>query len=139
MVRVKYFARGIWVDKHLSQWITSVVIMIHVGLGSVILAGGDKRFSKPSYQPLLDYSFGNSWVWGLVILISGALIATPFRLTNILGLWIGMVWHLVWMSCFTIAMLNFETAAATPLPMYGGLALLCSALLTARVIEKVEE
>lgn len=139
MQRVKYFAKGLWVDKHFAQWITTIVIMIHIGLGSVIIVGGVERFSIPSYNPLIDFSFGHTWVWGIIIIISGMLMSTPFRWPNIIGLWLGMAWHLVWMACFTIAMLNFENAASTPIPMYGGLALICTALLTARVIEKLEE
>lgn len=139
MQKVRYFARGLWVDKHFSQWVTTIIIMIHVGLGSVVIAGGVERFPYPSYDPLIEYSLGNTWLWGVWILISGVLISTPFRWPNIIGLWLGMFWHLIWMSCFTIAVINFPTAATTPIPMYGGMALLCAALLTARVIEKLEE
>lgn len=137
--RVHYFARGIWVDRHLSQWVTSIIIMINIGLGFVILVGGVDRFSVPSYNPLVDFSDGRTWLWGVWIIISGMLMSTPFRWPNIIGLWIAMFWHLIWMACFTVAMLNFPTAATTPIPMYGGMALICTALLTARVIEKSEE
>lgn len=139
MERVKYFARGLWVDNYLAQWITTIVIMIHIGLGSVVLVGGVDRFSIPSYNPLIAFSLGQTWIWGIWILLSGMLMSTPFRWLNIAGLWLGMFWHLIWMSCFTIAMLNFPTASTTPIPMYGGMALICTALMTARVIEKLEE
>jgi hypothetical protein len=43
------------------------------------------------------------------------------------------------MSCFTIATVSYETAAATPIPVYGGMAMFSAALLTARVIENNEE
>lgn len=132
----KYFAQGDWANRYLSQWITTIVIMINIGLALAILAGGLKRFSLPSYQPLIDYSQGHIWVWGAIIAISAFLMATPFRWLNILGLWTGMSWHIVWMACFTIANIHYETAAATPIPMYGGLAMLQAALLTARVIDK---
>lgn len=135
----RFFAQGIWVDKHLSQWITSIMIMVHIGLGTAVLAGGTVRFSVPSYNPLIDYTHGNIWIWGLWISVSALLMGTPFRWANVLGLWIGMLWHIVWMACFTIATLHYETAAATPIPVYGGLAMICAALLTARVIDKTEE
>ena len=138
MKRVKYFATGLWVDKHFSQWLTTIVIMIHVGLAMVVLVGGVERFSIPSYNPLIDYSMGNTWLWGIWIGISAALMATPFRWPSIIGLWIGMIWHIIWMTCFTIAAINYTVAATTPIPMYGGLALICTALLTARVIETNE-
>jgi hypothetical protein len=138
MIR-RFFAQGPWVESHLAQWITTTVIMIHIGLGTAILAGGKIRFSLPSYSPLIDYSHGNVWVWGVWICVSALLMATPFRVLNILGLWIGMVWHTVWMACFTVATLRFDTAAATPIPIYGGMAMICAALLTARVIDRTEE
>lgn len=138
MKRVKYFATGLWVDKHFSQWLTTIVIMIHVGLAMVVLVGGVERFSIPSYNPLIDYSMGYTWLWGIWIGISAALMATPFRWPSIIGLWIGMIWHIIWMTCFTIAAINYPVAATTPIPMYGGLALICTALLTARVIETNE-
>ena len=136
---MKYFATGLWVDKHLAQWITSIVIMVHVGLAVAIVSGGVQRFSRPSYSPLIDYVDGQVWVWGFLLAISAILMATPFRWFNIIGLWIGMVWHMCWMFCFAIAALRFETAAATPIPVYGGLAMFCAALLTARVIDKNKE
>lgn len=135
----RFFAQGPWVESHLAQWITTTVIMIHIGLGTAILAGGKIRFSLPSYSPLIDYSHGNVWIWGVWICVSALLMATPFRWLNILGLWIGMVWHTVWMACFTVATLRFDTAAATPIPIYGGMAMICAALLTARVIDRTEE
>lgn len=138
MKRVKYFATGLWVDKHFSQWLTTIVIMIHVGLAMVVLVGGVERFSIPSYNPLIDYSMGYAWLWGIWIGISAAFMATPFRWPSIIGLWIGMIWHIIWMACFTIAAINYPVAATTPIPMYGGLALICTALLTARVIETNE-
>lgn len=135
----KYFATGLWVDKHLTQWFTTIIIMVHIGLGIAILSGGIRRFSIPSYNPLIDYMHGNIWIWGVWISASALLMASPFRWTNILGLWLGMVWHTIWMASFTVATIRYETAAATPIPVYGGLAMLCAALLTARVIDKSEE
>lgn len=134
-----FFAKGVWVDKYLSAWITSIVIMINIGLGIAILSGGEVRFSIPSYNPLVDYVHDQVWIWGIWISISALLIGTPFRWLNILGLWLGMFWHLIWMAAFTIATLRYETAAATPIPIYGGMAMISAALLTARVIDRPKE
>jgi hypothetical protein len=127
------------VDKHFAQWVTTIVIMVNIGLGSVILVGGVDRFAIPSYNPLIDYSGGHTWIWGIWIIFAAMLISSPFRWPNVIGLWLSMFWHLIWMACFTIAMINFPMAVTTPIPMYGGMALICTALLTARVIEKTEE
>ena len=132
----RYFPTGFWVDRHLAQWITTIVIMINIGLGTAVFAGGVIRFSIPSYNPFIDYSQGQVWIWGVWICVSAFLMATPFRWLNIVGLWVGMFWHIIWMACFTIATIHYETAAATPIPAYGGLAMIHAALLTARVIDK---
>lgn len=139
MKRVKYFATGLWVDQHFAQWLTTIVIMIQIGLAMLVVVGGVERFSVPSYNPLIAYSGGHTWIWGLWIGLSAVLMSTPFKWPNILGLWLGMFWHVIWMTCFTIAAINYSVAATTPIPMYGGMAMICTALLTARVIEKLEE
>lgn len=138
MQRVRYFARGLWVDKHFAQWVTTIIILVNVGLGSMILAGGVDRFAPPSYNPLVDLSGGRTWVWGVWILLSGMLITTPFRWPNIVGLWLSLFWHTIWMACFVVAIINFDNAVSTPIPMYAGMALISTALLTARVIEGQE-
>lgn len=139
MSHFKYFAKGLWVDKHLAQWVTTIVIMIHIGLAIAVLTGGVQRFSIPSYNPLIFYTHGETWIWGVWIGVSGVLMSVPFRWPNIVGLWIGLFWHTIWMTCFIIAARMYETAAATPIPMYGGMAMLCAALLTARVIDQTKE
>lgn len=135
MRKIKFYATGAWVDAHLAQWFTMIMAMVHFGLAIAILIGGVDRFSFPSYDPLVAYTHGNVWIWGVWILISAILMTAPFRRVNIAGLWLGMLWHIIWMSCFTIAAAHYDTAAATPIPIYGGLALLSAALLTARVID----
>lgn len=136
MEYLKYFAKGLWVDKHLSQWVTTIMIMVNIGLGTAILAGGRPRFTFPSYEPLIDYTNGSVWLWGAAICLAAFLMSVPFRWANILGLWLSMSWHIIWMACFTIAVVHYPTAAATPIPAYGGMAMISAALLTARVIDK---
>jgi len=116
--------------------VLGIVIFIHLGLALAVIGGGIQRFSVPSYNPLIYYSHGHVWIWGLWIGLSAIFMMIPRRWVNIVGLWIGMLWHIVWMSCFTIAATHYSTAGATPIPIYAGLAMLCAALLTARVIDK---
>lgn len=136
MSKCKFYATGVWVDTHLAQWFTMIMAMIHFGLAIAVLIGGVDRLSSPSYAPLIDYTRGQVWIWGVWIALSAVLMTTPFRRLNIAGLWIGMMWHVVWMSCFIIAAAHYDSAGATPIPIYGGLAMLNAALLTARVIDK---
>lgn len=136
---MRNYARGVWVDKHLAQWLTIILIMGNVSFAAAIIFGGPQRFSPPSYNPLVDYVHGETWIWGVWIGVSAALMSVPFRLVNIGGLWLSMCWHLVWMASFMIAINRFDTAAATPVPAYAVLAMLSVALLTARVIDHSKE
>lgn len=131
----RFYARGIWVDAHLDPWITTIVIMIHFGLAVAILVGGIERFSLPSYGPLIEYTGGQVWIWGVWIMSSALFMGMPFRWMNIIGLWLGMAWNIIWMACFAVAVLESPTSAGTPIPVYGGLAMICAALLTARIID----
>lgn len=139
MYRFRFITHGLWADRNLIPWITLIIIMLDIGLGSVILVGGPKRFQAPSYSSLVAISHGHVWIWGILILVSGILMSTPFRNMNILGLWLGVVFYITWMSAFTVAAFEFQRAATTPIPVYAGLALICTALLTGRVIDKDEE
>lgn len=136
---IKFYAKGVWVDKHLAQWFTIIMIMAHMGLAMAVFAGGIARFSIPSYDPLIDYTNGHVWIWGVWIIVSALLMSAPFRWINIAGLFLGMCWHWIWMASFAVAAINYDTAAATPVPVYGAMAMMSVALLTARVIDKSEE
>jgi hypothetical protein len=135
----QHVSKDPWVDHHFAKWISTIVGMVNFGLGIAILAGGVIRFSAPQYESIIFFAHGNLWWWALWIFLSAVLIAMPFRIANILGFWLGMFWHTIWMVGFAIATLHYETAAATPIPMYGGMAMICAALLTVRVLNKPRE
>lgn len=134
----RFYARGFWVDKNFNPWITSIMIIVHIGLGSAIMAGGSIRFASVSYVPLNSFVAGEIWVWGMWILLSAVLMSIPFRWVNIIGLWLGMFWHIIWMACFTLALVRYDDAVSTAAPAYAGFAMICAALLTARLIEDTE-
>jgi hypothetical protein len=134
----KFFATGLWVDKHLAAWVTVIVIMVNISLAMTIISGGIRRFSIPSYSPLISYTHGEIWIWGVWILVSAVLTSVPFRWPNIIGLWLSMFWHVIWMACFIIAGLRYENAAATPTPLHAGMAMVSVALLAARVFDREE-
>lgn len=120
--------------EQILDWICHVVAMIHIGLATSILIGGQRRFSNPSLHPLSDLVDGRVWIWGSLIFISGALMISPFRVAAMTGLWLGMMSHFFWMACFAVAITHAPNAAATTIPVYGGLALICTVLLTAKVL-----
>lgn len=132
----RYFVTGDREEHMLSQWVCSIMIVLHWGLGIAILVGGPARFSIPTYQPLVDLTNGHTWMWALQIITSGALMMVPFKWPNIVGLWLGMVWMIIWTGLFSVSVMNSPTAAATPAVAYAAFAMINAALLTARVIEK---
>lgn len=136
MQRVKYYVTERWAEHLLSQWVTTIMMMVHTGLGLAIILGGPHRFVKPTYEPLIVFVGGETWVWGAVIIASAVLMGVPFRWPIITGLWLGMCWMSLWMALFAVSAVNYENAAATPMVAYGGFALINAALLTARVLDK---
>lgn len=137
--RVKYYATGEWARRHLIQWITNIMVLVHFGLGVAILSGGIERFSLPSYQPLVGLTRGQVWWWGIIIITSAVFIIAPFKYVSMLGLLIGVAWMNMWAALFLVALLHYPEAAATPMVAYAGFALINTALLAARVVERNEE
>lgn len=133
--KMSFFAKGRWVQKNLSQWVTMVMIFVNGGLAIAILWGGEMRFPPPSYLPLLEYTNGNVWIWGVLIGLAAFLMLCYNKTISIIGLWLSMFWHIVWMTAFIISAVSYERSAMTPIPVYCGLALISATLLTARVID----
>jgi hypothetical protein len=50
-----------------------------------------------------------------------------------------MVWMIMWTSLFSVSVVKYTNAAATPVPVYAGLAMINAALLTARILERPRE
>jgi len=46
---------------------------------------------------------------------------------------------IMWTACFSVSVVQYAGAAATPVPTYAGLAMINAALLTARVLERPQE
>lgn len=134
--RLKTFLKNLEWNDQIVTWFTLIVAHINFGLAIAILAGGLPRMSSATYAPLLSYSHGQVWVWALIIAFSGGLILGRWKIANILGFWIGMVWHILWMASFLQALFQSPFASSTPIPMYGGMAAIFAALLTDRVIRK---
>ena len=135
----RWFVVGYLEERLLAQWVTGIMIAVHWGLGLAILVGGKQRFSLSSYQPLIDLVGGQTWVWGVWIIVSAWAMMTPFKWLNVFGLWIGMCWQIMWMALVAVSVLHYPTAAATAMVAYAGFAMIDAALLTARVLDKQEE
>jgi hypothetical protein len=136
MRRIVTFVTSNWGNEFAVKWITNIMVSVHVGLGVAVLAGGAYRFPYPTYQPLIDIVNGETWIWGIWVLFSAFLMLIPARWPQIVGLWTGMCWQIMWTAAFTIAVIEYPTAGATAAVAYGGFALLDAALLTARIVER---
>lgn len=115
------------------------MIGVHLCLGAAVLIGGENRFVRPTYQPLIDMVGGQTWIWGVWTAVAAVLMMVPLRWPNIVGLWLGMAWQIMWMVLFGIALVHYPNAAATPMVAYGGFAMIDAALLTARVMDHKKE
>ena len=133
------FEKGRWSAEKVLDWLLSILGSIHIGLATSIIVGGEQRFKNPSLRPLYHLVDGQVWVWGFWIFVSGILIISPFKTGEVIGLWLGMCWHFFWMACVTVAVIRIQNAAATTIPVYGGFALICTVLLTAKVLDLVSK
>jgi hypothetical protein len=137
--RLKFFVDGAWEERLLVQWVTSIMIAVHWGLGLSVLVGGQARFTIPTYQPLIDLTNGHVWIWGVAIMLSAFLMTMPWKVPTVVGTWLGMVWMIMWASLFSVSLLQYPQAAATPVVAYAGFAMINAALLTARLLERPEK
>lgn len=125
-----------WGNDMAVKWIMNIMIAVHVGLGTAVIAGGRIRMPYPTYKPLVEMVDGHIWIWGVWVLGAAGLMAIPTKWPQVLGLWSGMCWQIMWTVAFSIAMVEYPTAGATAAVAYGGFALLDAALLTARVVDR---
>lgn len=139
MRRAVNFFRSNWSEKHALIWVSNIMLWGHVALGVAVLVGGPHRFPFPTYQPLLMMVNGATWVWGAWILGAAALMTVPSKWPQIIGLWFGMVWHIMWCAAFAVAIVKYPTAGATAAVAYGTFAMIDAALLTARIVDRNEE
>lgn len=133
------FVLNAWTSEHALRWIWNIMTLVHAGLGVAVLAGGPERFSFPTYQPLVDMTNGETWIWGAWVLAAAGLMTVPARWPQIVGLWLGMAWSIMWCALFAIAVVTYPTAGATACIAYGGFAMIDAALLTARIIDRETE
>lgn len=135
MRRVITFVTSNWGHEFAVKWFTNIMVLIHGGLGIAVLTGGSYRFPYPTYQPLYNMVNGQTWIWGIWILGSTIFMTIPTRWPQIVGIWTGMIWNIMWCAAFSIAVVQYPNAAATSAIAFGGFALLDAALLTARIVE----
>lgn len=123
----------------LLQWFMTIMVMLDIGLGTAILTSGPERFQTPAFKPLVDMVNGQTWFWGFSIFAAGALMAWPNWVPQVLGLWVGMCWHIAWTACFIVAVASFGNAATTGIPAYGSFTLIHVLLLTIKVLVHPKE
>lgn len=136
MKQIVRFVTSNWGNRMAMQWISNIMLAVHVGLGTAVLAGGVGRFPFPTYQPLIEMVNGQVWIWGFWIMASAGFMMMPWKWPQIFGLWLGMAWQIMWCAAFAIAVIQYPTAGATAAVAYGGFALIDAALLTARIVDR---
>ena len=87
--------------------------VIHAGLGCSIIAGGNQRFSRPSYDALLDMTGDRAWPYGLMFIGVAVLLAVPHHKVEFVGHWAGVIALNVFSGLFFLSMVKYPTASAT--------------------------
>lgn len=95
--------------------------LVHVGLGTSIIAGGSRRFPPPTYDVLLDASNGHVWPYGLTFVIVGLALTSPDPRVLFFAHWAGVISMNIFAALFFLAMVKNEAAAATAWWAYFGL------------------
>lgn len=136
MIPMKHFLTSVWGERTVTQWVAGSMSLVHLGLGLAILVGGIRRFSAPTYLPIIDIVDGQVWIWGAWIILSAVLMVTPLRWPNIIGLSIGILWMHTWCGLFVVSVSSYETSSAVEMVAYGGFAMIDTALLAVRVLDR---
>lgn len=116
-----------WAVQAMARWTLTVAI----GLGVLIVLGGDARFSEPSYAAALRYPYAPE-SWGVILL----LIGTAGLVTSLWGwlrptavaLFLVAAWCLFFGFSFASTAADNPHAGTTGAPIYG-FALVTSILL----------
>ncbi len=87
--------------------------LIHVGLGTTIIAGGPLRFPPPTYDVLLGITGGRAWPYGMIFIITGIILTISHPKAIFIGHVVGIIAFNVFAALFFVAMLRSPTAAAT--------------------------
>lgn len=122
--------------RHPSRFFTTVYLAMVVGdfgLGVAILVGGPLRFPTPTYQPLLDLVDNDVWVLGTWIMTSSLLMCVHRRWVVMIGVFIGMTWHITFSTMFAVS-LRYPTSGATAFVAYAILAAIMAGILTQEAV-----
>lgn len=111
--------------------VASVLLgIIHCSLALAVFAGGQQRFPPPNYAPLLTFSGGRVWPYGLLWLTGGLLMILCCGRCRLWGIFISFLISNTWAALFLVAVLNNPSASFTPTAAYGGYGLLNAVLFT---------
>lgn len=97
----------------IEKFCTGFLGMVHVGFGVSILAGGAMRFPPPTYDPLLRFTDGQVWPYGLLFFVAGILMFFPGWRTRFAGLAAGVVACDTFAALFLVAVVKFPDAGGT--------------------------
>lgn len=115
-------------DRHIHYAAQGLGI-IHLTIGVSILAASIDRFVSASFRPLLDFTDGVMWPYGLAYVLCGGVMTLGDGLLQRLGLMIGVLVNNVFAALFLVATIQYHDAAPTGIAAYGGYAALDAAVL----------
>jgi hypothetical protein len=111
------------------QWAVLAIgrglLLIGVILGTLIIVGGDLRWSSPSFAVAKTYPYApTSWGWLLGLLSVVGLIGSIFGRFRLVAstLFVMAVWCMFFGISFFVTAIDNPKAATTPVPIYLGMA-----------------
>lgn len=119
--------QAVWAE--VDRLMARILGFIHIALGVAVLLGGPERFPPPNYGPLLSFSDGEVWPYGIIWIFGGLLMMFCRNVWGrLVGMFIIVVLANLWAALFGLAAYQDPTASFTPTVAYGGYALMNATL-----------
>ena len=108
-------------------------------VGLATLLGGDDRFWGPSYKSAMDMaeSIGASpsVLWGVSVMVFGALGLIPIRKVALCGLYGVAAWSAVFAISFLVSINQHPLAGMSGVAAHGFIAIIMTGLIVVRIVD----
>lgn len=112
----------------LERWFCYLLGFIHMTLGVAVLVGGTHRFPPPNYSPLLEFTNGRVWPYGVLWISGGAIMILARGGWRLIGIGLVVLISNLWAALFFVATQESALASYTPVAAYGGYGLINAVL-----------
>jgi len=102
-----------WVAQAITRFVFDLSKVYMIGMGLLLLAGGQQRMSGPAYYTLTTWA--PWWVWGGTMLLLGVYSLIPFLMVRLACYTLAAAWFWVWEAAVVVNAFN-ETALLAAMP-----------------------